>query len=88
MDLSGLIEAKDLALTAEKPYKFFVNRVQIQLKYGKKFIGVFLNEMVISLRLMFLKVLSLLKLKLKVFMSVTMLSRAKFIYRLKNLQEK
>ncbi len=27
MDLSGLIEAKDLALIAEKPYKFFANRV-------------------------------------------------------------
>ena len=30
MDLSGFIEAKDLTLTAEKPYKFFDNRVQIQ----------------------------------------------------------
>ncbi|ALB01930.1 chromosome partitioning protein ParA [Francisella persica ATCC VR-331] len=35
MDLSGLIEAKDLAITAEKPYKFFANRVQIQSNMAK-----------------------------------------------------
>lgn len=35
MDLSGLIEAKDLALTTEKPYKFFANRVQIQSNMAK-----------------------------------------------------
>lgn len=36
MDLSGLIEAKALALTAEKPYKFFANRVQIQSNMAKR----------------------------------------------------
>ncbi|MFV9924641.1 MAG: ParA family protein [Francisella endosymbiont of Hyalomma scupense] len=41
MDLSGLIEAKDLALTAEKPYKFFANRVQIQSNMAKSLLEFF-----------------------------------------------
>ncbi|MFV9972355.1 MAG: ParA family protein [Francisella endosymbiont of Hyalomma asiaticum] len=41
MDLSGLIEAKDLALTAEKPYKFFANRVQIQSNIAKSLLEFF-----------------------------------------------
>ncbi|APC92089.1 MULTISPECIES: ParA family protein [Francisella] len=41
MDLSGLIEAKDLALTAEKPYKFFANRIQIQSNMAKSLLEFF-----------------------------------------------
>ncbi|GMN89537.1 ParA family protein [Francisella sciaenopsi] len=41
MDLSGLIEAKDLALTAEKPYKFFANRVQMQSNMAKSLLEFF-----------------------------------------------
>ena len=41
MDLSGLIEAKDLALTADKPYKFFANRVQMQSNMSKSLIDFF-----------------------------------------------
>lgn len=41
MDLSGLIEAKDLALTANKPYKFFANRVQMQSNMSKSLIEFF-----------------------------------------------
>ncbi|GAB4222147.1 MAG: ParA family protein [Francisella sp.] len=41
MDLSGLIEAKDLALTAEKPYKFFANRVQMQSNMAKSLLDFF-----------------------------------------------
>ncbi len=39
MDLSGLIEAKDLALTANKPYKLFANRVQMQSNMSKSLIN-------------------------------------------------
>jgi chromosome partitioning protein len=39
MDLSGLIEAKDLALTADKPYKLFANRVQMQSNMSKSLIN-------------------------------------------------
>ncbi|AIT09278.1 chromosome partitioning protein ParA [Candidatus Francisella endociliophora] len=41
MDLSGLIEAKDLALTADKPYKFFANRVQMQSNMSKSLLEFF-----------------------------------------------
>lgn len=41
MDLSGLIEAKDLALTADKPYKFFANRVQMQSNMSKSLMDFF-----------------------------------------------
>ncbi|KEI35327.1 chromosome (plasmid) partitioning protein ParA [Francisella sp. W12-1067] len=41
MDLSGLVEAKDLALTANKPYKFFANRVQMQSNMSKSLIEFF-----------------------------------------------
>ncbi|KFJ64413.1 cobQ/CobB/MinD/ParA nucleotide binding domain protein [Francisella tularensis] len=41
MDLSGLIETKDLALTAEKPYKFFANRVQMQSNMAKSLLEFF-----------------------------------------------
>ncbi|MGQ4001467.1 ParA family protein [Francisellaceae bacterium CB300] len=41
MDLSGLIEAKDLALTADKPYRFFANRVQMQSNMSKSLIDFF-----------------------------------------------
>ena len=41
MDLSGLIEAKDLALNAEKPYKFFANRVQLQSNIAKSLLEFF-----------------------------------------------
>lgn len=83
MDLSGLIEAKDLALTAEKPYKFFANRVQMQSNMAKSLLEFFEEdgnffEAYVS------KVLSLSRLKLKEFMLVTTLSKARFIYRLKN----
>ena len=39
MDLSGLIEAKELALTADKPYKLFANRVQMQSNMSKSLIN-------------------------------------------------
>ncbi|MDE4970131.1 ParA family protein, partial [Francisella tularensis subsp. holarctica] len=41
MDLSGIIDAKDLALTAEKPYKFFANRVQMQSNMEKSLLEFF-----------------------------------------------
>ena len=87
MDLSGLIEAKDLALTAEKPYKFFANRVQIQSNMAKSLLEFFERdgnffEAYVSQSVKFIEA------EAEVFMSVTMLSKAKFIYRLKNLQEK
>ena len=41
MNLSGLIEAKDLALTADKPYRFFANRVQMQSNMSKSLIDFF-----------------------------------------------
>lgn len=41
MDLSGLVEAKDLALTADKPYKFFANRVQMQSNMSKSLLDFF-----------------------------------------------
>lgn len=41
MDLSGLIEAKDLALTADKPYRFFANRVQMQFNMSKSLMDFF-----------------------------------------------
>ena len=44
MDLSGLIEAKDLALTADKPYKFFANRVQMQSNMSKSLLDFFEDD--------------------------------------------
>lgn len=41
MDLSGLMEAKDLALTADKQYKFFANRVQMSSNMSKSLIDFF-----------------------------------------------
>ena len=41
MDLSGLIEAKDLALTADKPYKFFANRVLMTSNMSKSLLDYF-----------------------------------------------
>ena len=41
MDLSGLIQAKDLTLTADKPYKFFANRVQMQSNMSKSLMDFF-----------------------------------------------
>ncbi|APC97612.1 ParA family protein [Francisella frigiditurris] len=44
MDLSGLIEAKDLALTADKPYRFFANRVQMASNMSKSLMEFFEND--------------------------------------------
>lgn len=41
MDLSGLMEAKDLALTANKPYRFFANRVQMSSNMSKSLLDFF-----------------------------------------------
>lgn len=40
MDLSGLLEAKDLALTADRPYRLLANRISKNTNMGKSLLSV------------------------------------------------